>query len=39
MPVVVASGIGRVRDVREGPDGLIYVLTESEPGQLLRLRP
>ncbi len=32
------ADIGRVRDVRQGPDGLIYLLTESEPAQLLRLR-
>jgi glucose/arabinose dehydrogenase len=31
--------IGRLRDVRQGPDGLIYVLTENAPAQLLRLRP
>ncbi len=31
--------IGRVRDVRQGLDGLLYVLTENEPAQLLRLRP
>lgn len=31
--------VGRVRDVRQGPDGLIYLLTESEPAQLLRLKP
>ena len=29
----------RVRDVREGPDGLLYVLTDDPDGQLLRLRP
>jgi glucose/arabinose dehydrogenase len=29
----------RVRDVRQGPDGLIYVLTEEEDGALLRLEP
>jgi glucose/arabinose dehydrogenase len=33
------EGIGRLRDVRQGPDGLLYVLTESKPAQLLRLRP
>ena len=38
-PEVFAADIGRVRDVREGPDGLLYVLTEGEPGQLIRLRP
>ncbi|WP_136417946.1 PQQ-dependent sugar dehydrogenase [Herbaspirillum sp. ST 5-3] len=29
----------RIRDVREGPDGLLYVLTDERKGQLIRLRP
>lgn len=29
----------RIRDVREGPDGLLYVLTDDSKGQLLRLLP
>jgi aldose sugar dehydrogenase len=29
----------RVRDVREGPDGLMYLLTDAGNGQLLRLLP
>ena len=29
----------RIRDVRVGPDGLIYVLTDSPDGKLLRLVP
>ncbi len=29
----------RVRDVREGPDGLLYVLTDDRDGQLIRLAP
>ncbi|MFM2125994.1 MAG: hypothetical protein RL328_2445 [Acidobacteriota bacterium] len=29
----------RVRDVRQGPDGLIYVLTDENNGQLIRLEP
>ena len=29
----------RIRDVREGPDGAIYVLTDENPGVLLRLTP
>lgn len=29
----------RVRDVRQSPDGLIYVLTDAPNGQLLRLEP
>jgi glucose/arabinose dehydrogenase len=27
----------RVRDVRQGPDGLLYVLTDEQNGQLIRL--
>lgn len=29
----------RIRDVRQGPDGLIYVLTDEADGMLLRLEP
>ena len=29
----------RIRDVRQGPDGLLYVLTEEEDGALIRLEP
>ena len=29
----------RVRDVRQGPDGLLYVLTDSSNGKLIRLMP
>lgn len=29
----------RIRDVRQGPDGLLYVLTDSPQGQLIRLQP
>lgn len=29
----------RIRDVRQGPDGALYVLTDSSDGQLLRLLP
>ncbi len=29
----------RVRDVRQGPDGFIYLLTDDRNGQLLRLLP
>jgi len=31
--------IGRIRDVRMGPDGLIYLLTDDAAGALLRLEP
>src|SRR3546814_9168622 len=34
------AGIGeRIRDVRSGPDGFLYVLTDSDDGRLLRLEP
>jgi len=29
----------RIRDVRQGPDGLLYVLTDSPNGKLIRLVP
>ena len=29
----------RIRDVRQGPDGWLYLLTDSADGQLLRLKP
>jgi glucose/arabinose dehydrogenase len=29
----------RVRDVKQGPDGLLYLLTDNNPGRLLRLAP
>jgi len=29
----------RVRDVRQGPDGYLYVLTDEEDGALLRIEP
>ena len=29
----------RIRDVRQGPDGLLYVLTDQNPGALLRIEP
>ncbi len=33
------EGAGRIRDVRQGPDGLLYVLTDSRDGKLMRLTP
>jgi glucose/arabinose dehydrogenase len=29
----------RIRDVREGPDGFVYLLTDSADGRVLRLQP
>ncbi|MEF8761612.1 MAG: PQQ-dependent sugar dehydrogenase [Candidatus Accumulibacter sp. UW25] len=33
------GSIGRIRDVRNGPDGFIYVLTDSPRGIIARLEP
>ena len=30
---------GRIRDVREGPDGFLYLLTDEKKGKLIRLEP
>ena len=37
----LAHGIGRVRDVRQGPDGYIYLAIEQRgaPGRVVRLEP
>jgi glucose/arabinose dehydrogenase len=33
-------GLGeRIRDVRQGPDGFVYLLTDSAQGRILRLKP
>ena len=29
----------RIREVREGPDGLLYLLTDEDDGALLRIEP
>jgi glucose/arabinose dehydrogenase len=31
--------LGRIRDVREGPDGNLYLLTDDSNGELIRLEP
>jgi aldose sugar dehydrogenase len=34
------QGLGeRIRDVRQGPDGFVYLLTDSANGRILRVRP
>jgi glucose/arabinose dehydrogenase len=37
--LMLAGQVGRVRDVRVGPDGLVYLLTDLPNGQLLRIEP
>ena len=29
----------RIREVRQGPDGLLYLLTDEDDGALLRIEP
>jgi len=36
---LLKSVLGRIRDVRMGPDGLIYLLTDETDGVLVRLEP
>jgi glucose/arabinose dehydrogenase len=33
------GNVGRVRDVQQGPDGLLYLITDADNGALLRLSP
>ena len=35
----VEDAIGRIRDVRVGPDGYVYLLTDESNGVLARLEP
>ena len=37
--IVFAEIDARIRDVRQGPDGLLYILTDGEQGSLLRVVP
>ena len=36
---LLTNKLGRIRDVEIGPDGLIYLLTDSSNGKLIRLSP
>ena len=36
---VLLEGMARIRDVRNGPDGYLYILTDEKNGKLLRLVP
>jgi len=35
---IVLKGVGRIRDVRSGPDGYLYLVL-NKPGQIVRMRP
>jgi glucose/arabinose dehydrogenase len=36
---LLVGEVGRVTDVRQGPDGYLYLLTESSDAALLRIEP
>ncbi|MGR8918149.1 MAG: PQQ-dependent sugar dehydrogenase [Gammaproteobacteria bacterium] len=36
---LLEGALGRIRDVRQGPDGYLYLLTDSRRGVLARLEP
>jgi len=36
---MLRNALGRIRDVRNGPDGFVYLLTDESPGVLARLEP
>ena len=36
---LLEGALGRIRDVRSGPDGLIYLLIDSSQGRIVRLEP
>ncbi|MDX1498172.1 MAG: PQQ-dependent sugar dehydrogenase, partial [Salinisphaeraceae bacterium] len=36
---LLQNRLGRIRDVRQGPDGYLYLLTDEDDGQLVRLKP
>jgi glucose/arabinose dehydrogenase len=36
---LLKGNLGRIRDVREGPDGYLYLLTDEGNGKLVRLEP
>jgi glucose/arabinose dehydrogenase len=36
---MLVGTFGRIRDVRAGPDGFVYLLTDSSDGSLIRLEP
>lgn len=37
--ILLDGQLGRIRDVRVGPDGLVYILTDEHNGGLFRLEP
>jgi glucose/arabinose dehydrogenase len=36
---MLQDALGRIRDVRQGPDGYLYLLTDEADGVIARLEP
>jgi glucose/arabinose dehydrogenase len=36
---LLSRAFGRIRDVRQGPDGALYLLTDERNGRLLKVIP
>ena len=36
---LLENALGRIRDVRQGPDGWLYVLTDMSEGRIVRVQP
>ncbi|MCK5359981.1 MAG: PQQ-dependent sugar dehydrogenase, partial [Gammaproteobacteria bacterium] len=36
---LLKNKLGRIRDVKNGPDGYLYLLTDESDGKLVRLSP
>jgi glucose/arabinose dehydrogenase len=36
---LLQNAVGRIRDVRMGPDGFLYLAIDDSDGRLLRLEP
>ena len=36
---LLKNQVGRIRDVREGPDGNLWILTDDARGKLIRIEP
>lgn len=37
--ILLTDTLGRIRDVRQGPDGMLYIVTDEEEGGVYRLEP
>ena len=36
---MLQGAVGRIRDVRQGPEGFLYLLVDSSSGAIVRLEP